>query len=70
MGGWVDGHFDIFLKPPQPFTGLFLTTTGVDVIARSVKEWELSQHSPITDDELTLEFMLELPDILFHSKNC
>ena len=27
MGGWVDGHFDIFdilLKPPQPFTGLFL----------------------------------------------
>ena len=25
--GWVDGHFDIFdilLKPPQPFTGLFL----------------------------------------------
>ena len=26
MGGWVDGHFDIFdilLKPPQPFTGLF-----------------------------------------------
>ena len=26
-GGWVDGHFDIFfdilLKPPQPFTGLF-----------------------------------------------
>ena len=25
MGGWVDGHFDIFdilLKPPQPFTGL------------------------------------------------
>ena len=30
MGGWVDGHFDIFfvilLKPPQPFTGLFLPT--------------------------------------------
>ena len=27
MGGWVDGHFDIFdilLKPPQPFAGLFL----------------------------------------------
>ena len=28
MGGWVDGHFDIFfdilLKPPQPFTGIFL----------------------------------------------
>ena len=24
MGGWVDGHFDIFLKPPQPFIGLFL----------------------------------------------
>ena len=27
IGGWVDGHFDIFdilLKPPQPFTGLFL----------------------------------------------
>ena len=27
MGGWVDGHFDIFdilLKPCQPFTGLFL----------------------------------------------
>ena len=31
MEGWVgvgvDGHFDIFdilLKPPQPFTGLFL----------------------------------------------
>ena len=23
MGGWVDGHFDIYLKPPQPFTGLF-----------------------------------------------
>ena len=26
MGGWVDGYFDIFdilLKPPQPFTGLF-----------------------------------------------
>ena len=26
MGGWVDGHFDIFdilLKLPQPFTGLF-----------------------------------------------
>ena len=31
MGGWVDGHFDIFfdilLKPPQPFTGLFLHVT-------------------------------------------
>ena len=29
VGGWVDGHFDIFfdilLKPPQPFTGLFLS---------------------------------------------
>ena len=30
MGGWVDGHLDIFfdilLKPPQPFTGLFFVT--------------------------------------------
>ena len=32
MGGWVDGHFDIFdilLKPPQPFTGLFLHFTTI-----------------------------------------
>ena len=31
MCGWVDGHFDIFdilLKPPQPFTGLFLMNTN------------------------------------------
>ena len=28
MGGWVDGHFDILLKPPQPFTGLFLHLTS------------------------------------------
>ena len=31
MGGWVDGHFDIvfdiLLKPPQPFTGLFCLVT-------------------------------------------
>ena len=33
MGGWVDGHFDIFfdilLKPPQPFTGLFFKNRGL-----------------------------------------
>ena len=30
MGGWVDGHFDILLKPPQPFTGLFLLISSLN----------------------------------------
>ena len=39
MGGWVDGHFDIFfdilLKPPQPFTGLFLLKVGTLIFTLS-----------------------------------
>ena len=38
MGGWVDGHFDIFfdilLKPPQPFTGLFFQS-GICVVYKN-----------------------------------
>ena len=36
MGGWVDGHFDIFfdilLKPPQPFTGLFFIPINCNLV--------------------------------------
>ena len=34
----MDGHFDIFLKPPQPFTGLFLDSEPLFVFR---------DHSPV-----------------------
>ena len=50
MGGWVDGHFDIFdilLKPPQPFTGLFLNSSqGINkfIMSRTVREMTILSY--------------------------
>ena len=48
MGGWVDGHFDIFfdilLKPPQPFTGLFFNLQVANSLSLELWVSSLSEY--------------------------
>ena len=75
MGGWVDGHFDIFfdilLKPPQPFTGLFLFVLQARVRSCNKQKFDLSMEAfPFHDYVGGIPIEAWLIEQYVHSHGC